>query len=101
MGLFIRYTVFFTYTAFLIFYDKCMRESWGWVHLYLGILYNRFRQNGVGSLKMFVFYVISNLGMNALLAFGSYCIIRRIIYPLLPFPIDSYNDFFFKTIFCV
>ncbi len=39
--------------------------------------------------------------MNALLAFGSYCIIKRIIYPLLPFPVESYNDFFFKTIFCV
>ena len=101
VGLFIRYTLIFIYTAFLMFYDKCMRESWGWVHLYLSILYNRYRQNGVATLKMFVFYVLANLGMNFLLAFGSYCIIRRIIYPLFPFPVDSYSDFYFKIIFCV
>ena len=48
-----------------------------------------------------IFYVVSTLGMYALLAFGSYCIIRRIFYSIAPFPIDPYTDFFFKTVFIV
>lgn len=48
-----------------------------------------------------VFYVFANLGMNGLLAFGSYCIIKRLLYPLVPVPTDLYTDFLLKCFFFV
>jgi hypothetical protein len=46
-----------------------------------------------------IHYVIATLGMYGIFAFGSYCIIRKILYPLLVVPTESYTDFFFKTVF--
>ena len=48
-----------------------------------------------------IFYILSNLGMYALLAFGSFLIVKRLFYPLIPLRNDSYKDFYFKTIFFV
>ena len=101
VGLFIRYTLIFIYTAFLIVYDKCMRDGWGWVHLNLVILCARFRQNSLTTFKIMFFYIVANLGIYGLLAFGSYCIIKLLLFPIIPLPIDSYSDFFFKTIFAI
>lgn len=101
VGLLIRYTLFTFYTVFLLIYDRCMTESWGWVHQYLLILYARLRQNYWATVKFLVFYFFSNIGMNGLLAFGSYCVIKKLFYPMLPLPIDSYSTFLFKSLFFV
>ncbi len=101
VGLLVRYTLITIYTAFLLVYDRCMAESWGWVHQYLAILFNRLRQNYFSTLKFMVFYIFANLGMNGLLAFGSYCIIKRLLYPLVPVPTDLYTDFLLKCFFFV
>jgi hypothetical protein len=101
IGLFIRYTLIFAYTVFLISFDKCMRDSWGWVHQYLIILYNRFKQNKLTTIKFFIFYVISNIGMYALLAAGSYFILKILLLQMIPFLIPAYTYFFGKTIFFV
>jgi hypothetical protein len=101
VGLFIRYTLFFVYSIFLLAYDRCMSEGWGWTHLYLAILWNRFKDNKASTLKFLVFYVLATLGSYGLFAFGSYCIIKKILYSFVALPIESYTDFFFKTIFFI
>ena len=101
VGLLIRYCIILAYTIFLIIYDKCATDSWGWVHLYLTILWTRFRQKKAATLKMFILYVMSNVGMYAIFAFGSYCIIKKIIYTFFSFPNEDYTDFYFKIIFFV
>jgi hypothetical protein len=101
IGLFIRYLLIFSFSVFLIAYDKCFRESWGWIHQYLVILYLRFTHNKLSTIKMIVFFVFSTLGMYGLLTFGTYCIIKKIIYPLTPFPVESYTEFYIKTFFVV
>ena len=101
VGLLIRYSIILAYTVFLLAYDNCMTDNWGWVHLYLTILWNRFRQNKATTLKMMLFYVISTVGMYGIFAFGSYCIIKKILYTALSFPNEEYTDFYFKTFFFV
>lgn len=71
------------------------------MHQYLIILYARLRQNYWATLKFIVFYFFSNIGMNGLLAFGSYCVIKKLLYPIMPLPIESYSDFLFKSFFFV
>lgn len=85
VGLGIRYSLFLLYTIFLLAYDRCMAESWGWVHQNLSILYSRLRHNRGATLKFLLFYIIANIGMYGLLTLGSYCIIKKLYYPLMPF----------------
>ena len=99
VGLLIRYSIITGYTVFLIVYHKWMNESWGWVHMYLNILGNRMRVNSGTTLKFMVFYVIANVGMYAIFAFGSYCIVKMILFSMISLPSDRYVDFFFKTVF--
>lgn len=101
VGLLIRYSLFLVYTAFLLVYDKCMSEGWGWVHQYLSILYTRFRVNKLTTLKFIIFYVLANVGMHGLLSFGCYCILKKLLYPVIPLPVEMYNDFFLKIIFFI
>lgn len=83
VGLFLRYVLFLMCTVFLLASDRCMGDGWGWVHIYLSILWARFRQNKASTLKLLLFYVLSTVGMYGVFAFGSYCIIRKILFPLL------------------
>jgi len=101
IGLFIRYLLIFSFSVFLIAYDKCFRESWGWIHQYLVIFYLRFSQNRLSTIKMMVFFIFSTLGMYGLLTFGTYCIIKKIIYPIVPLLTESYTEFYIKTFFIV
>ena len=101
VGLLIRYCIILAYSIFLIVYDKCSTDNWGWVHLYLSILWNRFKQNKASTIKMLVFYIGSTIGMYGIFAFGSYCIIKKIIYTSMSFPNEDYTDFYFKTFFFV
>ena len=63
-----------------------MTESWGWTHIYLSILGNRWKQNKITTFKFIVFYVIATLGMYFLFAFGSYCIIKKILWTMVALP---------------
>lgn len=99
VGLGLRYSLIFLYTIFLLGYDKCMSDGWGWIHQNMSILYARFRQNRMATLKFMLFFIIGNIGMYGLLAFGTYCIINILIYPVLSFPSDLYTYFFLKCIF--
>lgn len=103
IGLFLRYIIIFSYTIFLVIYDKCLRERWGWVHQYLVILYQRFQQNRLATLKMIVFLVISQIGMPCILAFGAYCILKVLFLPLLSYLLHfgDYVIFYLKTLFFI
>jgi hypothetical protein len=101
IGLLIRYTISSSFTLFLTVYDKCITESGGWMHQYLLMLYQRYKENRLRSIKMMVFFVLSNIGMSLLLAFGAYCILKKLILPSLPLLIDEYAEFFLKTIFFI
>ena len=101
VGLFLRYSIVLVYTVFLLGYYRCSHDGWGWIYQYLSLLCQRFRLNTVTTFKFMLFYVLANVGMYGLLALGAYEVLRKIFYPILPFPTQMYNTFFFKTIFLV
>lgn len=84
IGLIVRYVIIMFFTIFLMISDRCLRDGWGWTHQYLLILYNRYRNSPLSTFKMMVFYMASNVGIYAFFIFGSYCIIRKLIYPVIP-----------------
>jgi len=58
------------------------------MHVYLLLLYRRLRVNRWSSIRMLLCYIFSNVGMNALLSFGAYCILRKIMDPFIPLLTD-------------
>jgi hypothetical protein len=47
------------------------------------------------------FYIIANIGMPVLLAFGAYCILVKLVAPALPLLIDEYAFFVMKMFFFI
>ena len=84
VGLLIRYVVISVFTVYLAICDRCMRNNSGWLHQYLVLLYRRFRENKMGTVKMGFFYLMANISMPCLLSFGAYCILVKAVLPSLP-----------------
>jgi hypothetical protein len=96
MGLLLRYSVIALHTAYLILCDRCISEDQGWARQFLSMLYRRYRQGRLGSIKMIFFYAAANIGLPVLLAFGAYCILDKLVIPMLPLLIDDYAVFFLE-----
>ena len=101
VGLLIRYVVISVFTVYLAICDRCMKNNSGWLHQYLVLLYRRFRENKMTTLKMGFFYLLANISMPLLLSFGAYCILIKAVIPSLPLLTGEYALFFLKTIFFI
>lgn len=101
VGLLIRYVVISVFTVYLAICDRCMKNNSGWLHQYLVLLYRRFRENKMTTLKMGFFYLLANISMPLLLSFGAYCILTKAVIPSLLLLTGEYALFFLKTIFFI
>jgi hypothetical protein len=50
---------------------------------------------------MTVMYILASIGGPTLLAFGSTCILAKLILPFLPLLIDEYSYFFLEALFVI
>jgi hypothetical protein len=48
-----------------------------------------------------LFFIIANVGLSLLLAFGAYCILLKMVIPALPLLIDVYAVFFINTLLVI
>lgn len=101
VGLLLRYILISLLSLFLLVCDRCAGESWGWVHQHLRLLAARYQEQPLSTIKMGLLYCASTLGTYALITFGLYCVLTRIIFSLLLLEPTLFTQFAFKCLFLV